>query len=71
MKNNVYMIYYKNGNTLREEALSLAIDGNTAYELKKATPWDNKKIVTFSADMIERIECIEKNNDLDDEEALK
>lgn len=68
MKENIYRINYKNGNTLNVKALSMILEDGKVYQLKKAYPFDNPVPSVFDGKKIASIECVERNNNIDFEE---
>lgn len=65
MKDNVYKITYKNGNSMTVKALSMILKDDKIYQTCKAIPFDNPLSSVFNASKIKSIECIERNNDVD------
>ena len=64
MKENVYRINYKNGNSLTTKALSMILDGGKLYQLCKYYPFDNPTPSILNGINIKSIELIERNNDI-------
>lgn len=68
MKDNIYKISYKNGNSMNVKALSMILKDGKVYQTCKATPFDNPVPSIFDGSKINSIECIERNNNIDFEE---
>lgn len=68
MKENIYKISYKNGNSMVVKALSMILKDGKVYQLCKAIPFDNPVPSVFDASKIKSIDCIERNNNIDFEE---
>lgn len=68
LQENVYRVTYKNGYVREWKAYSMSLEDGKLYECVKAYPFDNGIPRVMDASNIESVECIERNNDLDDEE---
>jgi hypothetical protein len=61
---NIYKITYKNGNTLQTKALSMFLENGLVYQLSRhfsGMPYPS----ILNGEKIEKIDCIERNNDID------
>ena len=68
MTENKYRIVYKNGKSIETKAYSMKIHEGKVYQCCRAGfGYDNGVPSVFSAEHIDHIECIEKNNNLDEE----
>jgi hypothetical protein len=61
MKENIYKISYKNGNSMNIKALSMILKDGKVYQTCKASPFDNPLPSVFDGTKINSIECIEQN----------
>lgn len=65
MKENVYKINYKNGNSITTKAYSMWLKDEKLYQCCRAYPFDNGVPSVIDGSKIASVECIEKNNDLE------
>lgn len=65
MKENKYKITYKNGNTLIVYRYSLILFHDKVYGCKRSFVGGMGTPYICDGSAIEKIDCIEKNNDLD------
>lgn len=65
LKENIYRITYKNGNTLDAKALSMKFDDEKLYILGRNYNCNNPEHSILDAPKIKNIECIERNNNID------